>query len=268
MRKLVFKEDSLMPFWLKDLEYLQSGCEEAMVAIVQGLSLGTKNFVISGCKITDNGSKISMTSGWVYFEGEILPVTELQSTSYTGSSPKIKFTKSVRHDPSGDREVSSSGMTGMFQCYEDNYLTPSIVSERETYTLAISQGAWDLAERIANSSKITDNIGTLRLSAYSGSLQYRKIGGVVQLMGYVWNDAVGGGVNGQVATGLPRPAMELVMETDTGNINISSSGVLSITSSNDRVYLNHIVYLSSPTFDVNDGHYSTNNNANTGGSQS
>lgn len=263
MKKLVYKENSLMPFWLKDLEYLQSGCEEAMVAIVQGLSLGTKNFVISGCKITDNGSKISMTSGWVYFEGEILPVAELQSTSYTGSTPKIKFTKSVRHDPSGDREVSSSGTTGMFQCYEDNYLVPSIANERETYALAISQGAWDLAERIAKSSKITDDMGTLRLSAYSGNIQYRKIGGVVQLMGYIWNDAVGGGINGQVATGLPRPAMDLVMNTETGNVNISSSGALRITSSNDSIYLNHIVYLSSPTFDANDGHHSSE--ANTGG---
>lgn len=36
MKKLVFKEGSITPFWMKDLEYLQDGVEEAIGAIARG----------------------------------------------------------------------------------------------------------------------------------------------------------------------------------------------------------------------------------------
>lgn len=264
MKKLVFKEGSITPFWMKDLEYLQDGVEEAIGAIARGLSLGTENFVITGCKITYNGTKISMTSGWCYYEGEILPVAELPPMSCSESSPKIKFSRVDGYDSEGDRQISLSGSSGMFQVYENRYLEPSIVNDGDSYTLAISEGAWDLGERIANWGKITDTTRQLKLNAYSGNISYRMIGGVVQLLGYVWNDAVGGGISGTITNGLPHPSMDLVLNTASGKIQISSNGILSITSPDDRVYVNHIVYLSSPSFASNDGHYSTLNQNNGG----
>lgn len=266
MKKLNLRKDSIIPFWMKDLEYLQQGCAEALTAISQGLSFGKKNFIISGCRITDNGTKISMTSGWCYYEGEILPVSELPATSYnTGSPPKIKFTRTERYDPTGDRIISMSGNSGMTQVYIDCYLEPSIANDRDQYTLAISEGAWDLGERIANAAKAADVTVQLKLNTYLGRIQYRRIGGVVQLMGSVRNDIIGGGINGTISSGLPRPSSDLIMNTESGMVTISSSGALSVVSPDDVIYLNHIVYLANPSFDTNDGHYSTSNQTDNGG---
>lgn len=261
MRKLEFKEGSITPFWMKDLEYLQKGCAEVIQAIAQGLSFNKRDFIISGCKITDNGTKISMTSGWCYYEGEILPVNSMPVTSYK-ENPKIKFTKISRYDREGDRIISLSGTTGMSQVYSNCYLEPTLVSGDENYTLAISNGAWDLGERIANAAKAADVLEQISLKAHSGKLQYRRIGGTVQLMGDVWNDANGAGIHVAVASGLPCPNRDLTIKTVYATVEISKEGVLTIDSEYDKVYLDGIIYLTTPSYNGDDGHYTTIMNDN------
>ena len=245
------------PIWTDDMRFLQGGISEVFAAILEGLSLGETDFIISGCKITDNGSKVSMTAGWCYYNGEVLPVRALPATSYTGSSPKIKFTKVTNFDPAGQREVKLSETTGVSQVFRNDYLAPSLVTGSAHYQLAISKGAWDLSERIANSVKAVDS-GTLSPNDLTGSgIRYRMIGGMVQLYGHIRQDAVGAGWNAVVASGLPRPALPVYLPNDSGYIEVRTNGELFVRSKNDTVYLNHIVYLASPVYDTADGHYST-----------
>lgn len=257
MKKLNLpNQPALTPFWTDDLKYLQEGVAEALCATLKGLGLDNDDFVISGCKITTNGSKISMTAGWMYFNGEILPVRALPATSYSGT-PKIKFTKQTNYNPAGDRQVSTSGQTGTSQIYEDDYLEPSLVSGSETYRLAIGKGAWNLAERILNHAKAVDS-GVVNADD-SSEVRYRMVGGVVQLYGSVFNDALGG-FHGVVATGLPKPAVDVTLYFDPSYaseyIHIGTNGKLSIFTKSNRVYLNHVMYLATPVYNTDDGHYS------------
>lgn len=258
MKKLNFPNQSaLTPFWTNDLKYLQEGVAEALCAMLKGLGLDNDDFVISGCKITTNGSKVSMTAGWVYFNGEILPARALQATSYSGT-PKIKFTKQTNYNPAGDRQVSTSGQTGTSQIYKDDYLEPSLVSGADTYRLAIGKGAWNLAERILNHAKTVDT-GVLN-AGNSSEVRYRMIGGAVQLYGSLFNDAQGG-FHGVVATGLPKPAVGVTIHFEPTNgseyIHIGTDGSLSVYTKGNRVYLDHVTYLATPTYNTGDGHYTT-----------
>lgn len=263
MKNLNIPPSSRMPFWWRDLEYMMKSSSEVFEAILEGLSLGTKDFIISGCAVTVTNSKVSMTGGWCYYGGEILPVLPLPPTSYTGN-PKIKFTKVTRYDHDGDRTITLSGSTGVSQVYRDDCLSPSLVSGGESYRLAIGPGAWNLGERIANSARQVDS-GTVEATAVGpgvGSVRYRQVGGVVQLSGNLFNDALGG-FNGAVAQGLPRPSVGLVFPINTGagygsgSIQIATDGTLSISTQLNRVYLDHIVYVASPVILSDDKHYST-----------
>lgn len=263
MKNLNIPQNSRMPFWWRDLEYMTDSFSEVFGAILKGLSLDKKDFVVSGCAVTTTGSKISMTGGWCYYDGEILPVLPMSPTSYTGN-PKIKFTEVTRYNPEGDRVVTLSGTTGEYQVYKDDCLVPSLVSGGESYRLAIGPGAWNLGERIANSARQVDS-GTVEATAVGpgvGSVRYRQVGGVVQLSGDLFNDALGG-FNGAVAQGLPRPSVGLVFPINTGtgygsgSIQIATDGTLSISTQLNRVYLDHIVYVASPVTLSDDKHYST-----------
>lgn len=263
MKKLNITQNSRMPFWWRDLEFITDSSSEVFEAVLEGLSLGTKDFIISGCAVTVTNSKVSMTGGWCYYGGEILPVMPMPPTSYTGN-PKIKFTKVTRYDHEGDRTITLSGSTGTSQIYKDDCLSPSLVSAGDSYRLAIGPGAWNLGERITNAAKQVDS-GTVEatvITAGLGSVRYRQVGGVVQLFGELFNDAQGG-FAGAVAQGLPRPAVGLVFPLNSGagdgsgSIQIAIDGTMSISTQSNRVHLCHVVYIATPAVDTDDKHYST-----------
>ena len=257
---------ALTPICTNDLKFLQNGITEAFDCILKALGLENDDFVISGCKITDSGSKLSMSPGWCYYDGEIFPVRALQPTSYSGSTPKIKFTKVINYDPTGDRDVVLSGVTGSAQVYQDNYLQPSLVTSQEQYRLAISKGAWDLGERIVNMGKPVDSGVISPNDVFGSGIRYRMIGGIVQIYGMLKQDAVGAGWQTVVATGLPRPAVTVHLPNNYGYIEVRSDGSLFVRSKEDNVYLNHVVYLATPVYNTADGHYSNINQSQQGGS--
>lgn len=263
MKKLSITQNSRMPFWWRDLEYMMESSSEVFESILKGLSLGTKDFIISGCAVTATSSKVSMTGGWCYYGGEILPVLPMSATSYTGN-PKIKLTKETRYDHDGDRIITLSGSTGVSQVYKDDCLSPSLVSVSDSYRLAIGPGAWNLGERITNAAKQVDSdtVEATVITAGLGSVRYRQVGGVVQLFGDLFNDAQGG-FNGAVAQGLPRPAVGLVFPLNggagdgSGSIQIAIDGTMSISTQSNKVHLGHVVYIATPAVDNDDKHYST-----------
>lgn len=267
MKKLKFEEGAVTPLWLKDLEYMQEGFEETVKAVIEGLSLGKKDVLVSGCKITLKNSKISMTSGWCYYDGEILPVKALEETACRQASPKIYFTKKTERDPSGNRIINKED--GMLTCepYFNEYLEPQIVptGTNVTYKLAISQGAWCLGERIIKTDRYVDTgvveltIDDESIDRYS-TLKYRQIGGVVQLYG---NISSINGVTGNIAGGLPCPAekVNVKIADHEGNNNIDVTvtidGVLNVNNLESSIRLDSIIYLADVMSSVNsDGHHS------------
>ncbi len=274
MKKLNIYPNSRMPLWWRDLEYMSDGFSEVFEAVLKGLSLDKTDFVISGCEITKTATKVSMSAGWCYYDGEILPVMSMLPTSYRGI-PKIKFTKTTNHNDAGDRIITLSGTTSTAHVHSDDYLTPSLVSGDEDYHLAIGPGAWNLGERIVNATKMVDSgmIEATVINAGLGSVRYRQVGGVVQLFGELFNDAQSG-FNGAVVQGLPQPAAGLVFPLNSGagdssgSIQIATDGTMSISTQSNRVHLGHVVYLATPVSDIDDKHYSTIQSEQQGGAES
>ncbi len=270
MKQLNFIPGSMTPLWAKDLKFMQDGTIEAFQAVLKGLELGAENYLVCGCSITANYNthKISMTSGWCFFQGELLPVKALPVTGFNGGSPRVKLTKVPANNPDGDRQITLAGQNGTAQIWQDCYLEPSvIVGENNNVTLALSEGAWTLAERISRMAMITDT-GIVQVDEvnFNGSISYRKVCGTVQLFGSVMNDASGMSVSGQIAAGLPRPTASLRFPLSDGYMILGTDGKLTAYNTKlSKVYLDNIVYLTTPTFGGNDGHYSTVNQNSTGG---
>ena len=269
MKKLNITAGGIMPFWTKDLEFMQSGISEALAVMAKSLSFGRENFLISGCEITDTGRSISMTSGWCFYEGEIMQVEELSETMYSGASPRIKFTKTTSFDRNGDRQITLLGNLENARVYQYNSLVPSIAGSADTYTLAIGVGAWRLDERIAYQSKMQDSgLVKLDVQGYNGELQYRITGSMVQLYGEISNDALGAGIRGYISYGLPQPIRELKMYYSWGTVEIDARGGLIVTSQNDSVRLDQVIYISTPNYAANDKHYKSGMDVENGGLQS
>ena len=269
MKKLNITAGGIMPFWTKDLEFMQSGISEALAVMAKSLSFGREHFLISGCEITDTGRSISMTSGWCFYEGEIMQVEELSETMYSGASPRIKFTKTTSFDRNGDRQITLLGNLENARVYQYNSLVPSIAGSADTYTLAIGVGAWRLGERIAYQSKMQDSgLVKLDVQGYNGELQYRITGSMVQLYGEISNDALGAGIRGYISYGLPQPIRELKMYYSWGTVEIDARGGLIVTSQNDSVRLDQVIYISTPNYAANDKHYKSGMDVENGGLQS
>ena len=95
MKKLNLTPGTRIPLWGKDILFMQDSEREAFAAVLNGLVLDRQNYLVCGCDITvnDNTHKVSMTSGWCFYQGELLPVKALQATSFTGNRPLVKLTK-------------------------------------------------------------------------------------------------------------------------------------------------------------------------------
>lgn len=257
MKKLNITEGSLMPFWMKDLDYMQQGFAEAIGSVIEGLGLGGKDMLISGCDVKYSNGKVSMTTGWCYYEGEILKVDAMAETSCNDSMPRVRLDKKRRSDSSGTRQIVCSGETLMSDVYEEWYLEPSLVDDSDLigYRLAIGEGAWRLGERIMHMSKVLDS-GLVKIDTYNytGRAEYRMIGGVVQLYGYVRNGALGIPINGLIiAENMPRPATNVKF----ADFTIDTIGQMTGTSDQDTIFFDGLMYLAMPEYANEDSHYST-----------
>ena len=78
MNKIDFSKLGGYPLCQDDLEYMQDGITNAMLALFAGLGNGP--YIISGCAVTvtlvtGTTYNTSITSGWIYYNGDIIPVT-------------------------------------------------------------------------------------------------------------------------------------------------------------------------------------------------
>ena len=108
----------------------------------------------------------------------------------------------------------------------------------------------------------------LDVQGYNGELQYRITGSMVQLYGEISNDALGAGIRGYISYGLPQPIRELKMYYSWGTVEIDARGGLIVTSQNDSVRLDQVIYISTPNYAANDKHYKSGMDVENGGLQS
>lgn len=261
MKELNLIEGSLAPLWQTDLKFIQDGAMEAVTALLNGLKLGRDDYLVTGCDITVNTStnKVSMTAGWCWFGGELLPVRALAPAPFAaGTTPKIKLTKVTAYNRGGDRTYTDASRTGTVQMWRDSYLAPSVAGSMDEYRLALSEGAWKLAERINRKSRPYDT-GLLTATGGQvglGSVRYRQVGNVVQLYINVRVEVEGQGVSGRIASGLPSPAAETYIPVANGHLTLSVGGILT-ASTTGGAHDDGITYLATAAHDNNDGHHST-----------
>lgn len=269
MKKVVLTPGYRSPLWGKDFLFMQDGALEAVEAVLKGLDLGAENYLVCGCSITINNSihKISMTSGWCFYQGELLPVKALPVTSFVGDSPRVKLTKVTAYNPEGDRLVyrvtTQNVPEEMLQLWQDSYLEPSVITgDNHEVILALEENAWTLAERINKMSMPTDTgIVPVNDVGFLGSISYRRVGEMVHLFGSVMNDVSGASVSGLIASGLPHPTVSLRLPLSDGYMILGTDGKLTAYNTKlSRIYLDNIVYLTTPTYGGYDGHYSTVSN--------
>ena len=261
MKELNLIEGSLAPLWQTDLKFIQDGAIEAVTALLNGLKLGRDNYLVTGCDITvdTRRNRVSMTAGWCFFNGELLPVRELAATSFTaGSNPRIKLTKVTAYDSGGDRSYTAASQTGTVRMWRDSYLAPSVAGSLDVYTLALSEGAWKLAERINRRSRPYDTglVTATDGQVGMGSVEYRQVGNVVQLYINRRVEITGQGLSGIIASGLPTPAAETYIPVSNGSLTLSVGGILT-ASTTGGIHNDGIVYLATAATDSNDGHHST-----------
>lgn len=249
MKKLEFKEGTITPFWLKDLEYMQEGIKEILGVLLEGLSLRKANFIISGCEITQETNIISMTSGWAYYGGEILPVKALPEIEFPGRTPEIYFIKKTEYDAAGLRIISKEDESYSANTYNIDYLEPSVIIP-PTFNMvtgfSINQNTLNLATIIANRNKIADTgLVTASVdSSVTSTLKYRQIGGVVQFYGSISADRF----TGNIASRLPEPIDKIGLNINNVLVNIKTDGQMEVAYLNGTIDLSGITYLSNPIF--------------------
>ena len=112
--------------------------------------------------------------------------------------------------------------------------------------------------RIANRNQLKDtgivNISVDKSYSDNGYIQYRQIGGVVQLYGKL---NISAEVNLTITDKIPAPATKTTWKFDNGVLFVSNAG-LTTDVVNGTIFLDSITYLSDTIYEsALDGHYST-----------
>ena len=207
MKKLNTNNTGRMPLWQADLDWIQQAYTGPIEAIVKELGIDDDYFVVTGCQVTHDVNQLSMTAGWMWWDGELLPVRPLEATPTV--SIWLRLIRVTHSDPNGSRNfIKADQSTELVEdVWQDDYIQPVMMTNYspndEGAGVYIRTGAPTLAEQIRKNA-VRD--GESQWTTISGladpeSLQYKQIGRTVVLKGQVAvrDDATA------AATGLPAP---------------------------------------------------------------
>ena len=190
MKKLNTNNAGRMPLWQADLDWMQAGYTEPLTALVKELGLSKQYFAITGCvPYKPNVKTLAMPAGWFWWNGQILPVRELQATdvlSYT--NPVVRLTKATYTNPEGTRnfihpDLSTETVSNVWQ---DDYLTPTVVERSAGFTsgVRLGIGAWTLRDILMHHTAENESDW---MQGHSGDLEYKRVGRMVVLRGIATN---------------------------------------------------------------------------------
>ena len=206
MKKLNTNNTGRMPLWQADLEWIQQAYTGPIEAIVRELGYEHKYFIFEGCHVRyyNDPGEISMSAGWFWWNGELLPVRALERTSTYGfDSPVVHLSRVAYADPAGSRDFIKADQSAELveDVWQDDYIMPSVVEINATQTegVNIDSESWTLSDildkRIGGCESDWISCGL----TYPETLSYKRIGRTVIFNGGVRlrNDTT------PAATGLP-----------------------------------------------------------------
>ena len=193
MKKLNTNNAGRMPLWQKDLDFIQEAFTEPLMALIAELKHDNAvAMAITGCKVTETDTMISMTSGWFWWDGELLPVRELTPTNISSfTNPVVHLEKITYNNPDGARNFIHADLTSesVSDIWQDDYIQPSVVERGDTFNTGVHllYGAQTLTDWIRYRTR--DNVGSwlpTRSEINNDNVQYKRVGRMVVLKGTIY----------------------------------------------------------------------------------
>lgn len=195
MKKLNINSAGRMPLWQKDLEFIQQAFTEPIMALIAELAkTNTYRFPVSGCEVTFDADArtVSMSAGWFWWDGELLPVHALPATSLetTAHGAGVHLSRIGYNPVEGARNFVHADLTAetIEDVWQDDYLQPEACLRNASYTsgVTICPGAWTLHDRLrlAIAGGESEWLGTQSEIQYD-NVQYKCVGQMVVLKGTV-----------------------------------------------------------------------------------
>lgn len=194
MKELNTNNTGRMPLWQADLDWLQDAFTEPIMAILAELKHDTAVAMpITGCKVTITDDVIiSMTSGWFWWNGKMLPVRALGPTKIEMfTAPIVHLEKVTYSNPNGARNFIHADLTteAVSNVWQDDYLLPTVVERGDasvTTGVNIHPNARTLFDWIR--LRIRDDEGSwhpAQSEIPQDNVQYKRVGYMVLLKGSV-----------------------------------------------------------------------------------
>lgn len=212
MKKLNTNNTGRMPFWQADLDWIQQAYTRPIEDIIKELGMLNAStprsfFPVTGCRVSLNNGNISMSEGWFWWDGELLPVRALEITSTSEfTTPVVLLSLVSYNDSSGSRNFIQADQSNELveDVWQDDYIEPSVVegSGEQQTGIIILPGALTLYEFIKRRNEVFESEWIqIEGLQYGQSLRYKRIGSTVILQGRlrITTDSTPG------ATGLPEP---------------------------------------------------------------
>ena len=189
MKKLNINDAGRMPLWQKDLDWMQKGYTEPLMALVSELGLSKDYFIITGCSVNrPSPSMLAMPAGWFWYSGRILPVRPLPATNVAQySNPVVKLVLVNYSDPHGARAFVRADQTiaNVEDVWKDDYLSPTVVERNSViHGVKIGVGAWTLSDMLAHRTAENESDW---IAGRNGDLEFKRIGRMVLLRGRAAN---------------------------------------------------------------------------------
>lgn len=244
MKRLNINSIGRMPLLQKDLEFMTEDITKFIKDIAYELGMKEKYFVITGCRFTIKGDSLSMTPGWAYYNGEILPVKGLDNVNVSSIDGEkyVRLVKVNYYNPEGARKFRKMDDTEeiVTDVWCDDYLNPVVGGNYLINDFVIRQDPWTLKDYVRKG--LNDDSGW----NVNDIVSWRKVGNVVFLTGSYFDDALVG-YDEFVLAKVPSPSHECVFPGSTSGvrqIKIDCSGNLSISGvAGARYNFSHIVYV-------------------------
>ena len=131
MKKLNTNNAGRMPLWQADLDWLQDAFTEPIMALIAELKHDAAVVMpVTGCQVTKTDQTVSMTSGWFWWDGELLPVRALPVTDTSAITyPMVHLERVTFYNTDGERNFVHADLSTetVGDVWQDDYLQPTVV---------------------------------------------------------------------------------------------------------------------------------------------
>lgn len=230
MKKLNTNNAGRMPLWQADLDWLQDAFTEPIMALVDELKHNSSTYMmpITGCKVTKTDVIISMTSGWFWWDGKMLPVRALEPTKIElFTAPVVHLEKVTYCNPNGARNFIHADLTteAVSDVWQDDYIQPTVVERSGSFTTGVHilPGARTLFDNIKLRTTDSESGWNTIYGSDPLCVSFKRIGRMVVLRGAVFSQIE----STPITLGLPIPLggwATLHHPTSSSDLNLHVNG--------------------------------------------